>query len=96
MGSRAVVPRRLSTVGGVVKQILDTATVGEAPPDDGVVEPGMVVTVELFGDEETFLLGSREIADGSDSIDVYSEQSPLGAAIAAALLEVYDGLIADE
>ena len=64
-----------------LKQILDTAIVGEAPPDDGVVEPGMVVTVELFGDEETFLLGSREIADGSDSIDVYSEQSPLGEAI---------------
>ena len=63
------------------RQILDTAIVGEAPPDDGVVEPGMVVTVELFGDEETFLLGSREIADGSDSIDVYSEQSPLGGAI---------------
>ena len=63
-----------------LKQILDTAIVGEAPPDDGVVEPGMVVTVELFGDEETFLLGSREIADGSD-LQVFSEQSPLGAAI---------------
>ena len=64
-----------------LKQILDTATVGEAPPDDGVVEPGMVVTVEMFGEEETFLLGSREIADGSDTIQVYSEQSPLGGGI---------------
>jgi transcription elongation factor GreA len=62
-------------------QILQNATVGEAPPDDGVVEPGMVVTVELFGEEETFLLGSREIADGDDTLDVYSEQSPMGAAI---------------
>ncbi len=62
-------------------QILEKATVGEAPPDDGVVEPGMVVSVELFGEEETFLLGSREISDGSDSLDVYSEQSPLGGAI---------------
>ena len=61
-------------------QILDTAVVGEAPPDDGVVEPGMVVTVKMFGDEETFLLGSREISGESD-LDVYSEQSPLGAAI---------------
>ena len=34
----------------------------------------------MFGDEETFLLGSREIADGSD-LQVFSEQSPLGAAI---------------
>lgn len=64
-----------------LKQILENATVGEAPADDGIAEPGMVVTVEMFGDEETFLLGSREIADGSDDIDVYSEQSPLGAAI---------------
>ena len=39
----------------------------------------MLVTVELFGDEETFLLGSREIADGS--LQVFSEASPLGAAI---------------
>ena len=61
-------------------QILETAVVGEAPPDDGVVEPGMVVTVKMFGDEETFLLGSREISGESD-LDVYSEQSPLGAAI---------------
>ena len=62
-------------------QILQNATVGQAPPDDSVVEPGMVVTVEMFGDEETFLLGSREIADGDESLDVYSEQSPIGAAI---------------
>ncbi|GAA3606161.1 transcription elongation factor GreA [Marihabitans asiaticum] len=61
-------------------QILDTASVGDAPPDDGVVEPGMVVTVKMFGEEETFLLGSREIAGDSD-LDVYSEQSPLGGAI---------------
>nr|WP_157074858.1 transcription elongation factor GreA [Janibacter limosus] len=64
-----------------LKQILTTATVGEAPPDDGVVEPGMVITVEMFDEEETFLLGSREIADGSDTIQVYSEQSPLGGGI---------------
>ncbi|WP_435200072.1 transcription elongation factor GreA [Janibacter sp. GS2] len=64
-----------------LNQILQTATVGEAPPDDGIVEPGMVVSVEMFGDKETFLLGSREIADGDDSIDVFSEQSPMGAAI---------------
>ena len=34
----------------------------------------------MFGDTETFLLGSREIAGDAD-IDVYSEQSPLGEAI---------------
>ena len=61
-------------------QLLDSAKVGEAPPDDGVVEPGMVVTVDLAGEEMTFLLGSREIAGDSD-LDVYSEKSPLGVAI---------------
>ncbi len=60
-------------------QLLETAIIGETPPDDGVVEPGMLVTVEIFGDEETFLLGSREIAD--DGIQVFSEKSPIGAAV---------------
>ncbi|MEO6021490.1 MAG: transcription elongation factor GreA [Knoellia sp.] len=60
-------------------QLLENAIIGETPPDDGIVEPGMVVTVEMFGDTETFLLGSREIADGS--LQVYSEQSPIGSAV---------------
>jgi transcription elongation factor GreA len=60
-------------------QLLENAIIGETPADDGIVEPGMVVTVEIFGDEETFLLGSREIADGS--VQVYSEQSPIGSAV---------------
>lgn len=63
-------------------QLLDNVTVGQAPPDDGIVEPGMVVTVKLMGDKLTFLLGSREIADGSD-LEVYSEKSPLGKSILA-------------
>ena len=61
-------------------QLLENAVVGTKPADDGIVEPGMVVTVDMFGDEMVFLLGSREIADGSD-LEVYSEKSPLGAAI---------------
>ena len=32
-------------------QLLETATVGEAAEDDGIVGPGMVVTVDLLGDE---------------------------------------------
>lgn len=60
-------------------QLLENAIIGETPPDNGIVEPGMLVTVEIFGDEETFLLGSREIADGS--LQVYSEQSPIGSAV---------------
>lgn len=61
-----------------LEELLRTAVVGEAPPDDGIVEPGMVVTATVAGERMTFLIGSREVAEG---IDVYSEKSPLGAAL---------------
>ncbi|MPY11360.1 transcription elongation factor GreA [Arthrobacter bussei] len=61
-------------------QLLNDAHVGEAPADDGIVEPGMMVSAKIAGDVENFLLGSREVAGDTD-IDVYSEKSPLGAAI---------------
>ncbi|HKJ13114.1 MAG TPA: transcription elongation factor GreA [Ornithinimicrobium sp.] len=64
-----------------LQHLLDNATVGAAPTGEGAIEPGTVVTVEMFGDTEKFLIGSREITHGGDSIDVYSERSPLGAAI---------------
>ena len=60
--------------------LLRNAEVGHAPQSKGVVEPGTVITATIAGDEERFLIGSREIAGDSD-LDVYSEQSPLGAAI---------------
>lgn len=63
-----------------LQELLKTAKVGEAPPSRGVVEPGTVVTANIAGGEEVFLLGSREIAASSD-LDVYSEASPLGKAI---------------
>jgi transcription elongation factor GreA len=64
-----------------LRQLLEDAQVGEAPTSsDGSVTSGMVITVELAGDEETFLLGSREVAGDTD-LNVYSEKSPLGAAI---------------
>ena len=64
----------------VLTELLRHAVVGEAPQSSGVVEPGTVITANVLGDEETFLLGSREIVDDSD-LDVYSEGSPLGIAI---------------
>ncbi|MGF3053638.1 transcription elongation factor GreA [Microbacterium sp. YY-03] len=63
-----------------LEALLKSATVGEAPASRGVVEPGTVVTALIAGDEEVFLLGSREIGANS-SLDVYSEASPLGTAI---------------
>jgi transcription elongation factor GreA len=60
--------------------LLRTAEVGHAPESRGVVEPGTVITATIAGEENRFLIGSREIAGDSD-LDVYSEQSPLGTAI---------------
>ncbi|MDB1087006.1 transcription elongation factor GreA [Streptomyces sp. ACA25] len=63
-------------------QLLETAKVGEAPADDGIVEPGMVVTVAFDGDEDdtmTFLMASREFA--TSDIETYSPQSPLGVGL---------------
>lgn len=69
-----------------LQELLRNAQVGVAPADDGVVEPGMVVTVAFDGDDddkETFLLGSRE-EGAHGSLQVYSPQSPLGQAILGA------------
>lgn len=63
-----------------LQRLLKNAVVGESPKDDGVVEPGMVVTITMAGSERTFLLGNREIAEGTD-LEVFSSDSPLGAAI---------------
>jgi transcription elongation factor GreA len=66
-----------------LKQMLENAHIGTPPPAaDGKVGAGMVVTAEIAGDEMKFLLGSREIASGD--LDVYSEKSPLGAAVMGA------------
>jgi len=60
--------------------ILKHAHVGAEPVDASRVASGTIVTVHIHGDEERFLLGSREIAGGTD-LDVYSEHSPMGLAI---------------
>jgi transcription elongation factor GreA len=63
-----------------LEEILANSVVGDAPATHGVVEQGTVVTVLLNGSENTFLLGSAEIAEGSD-VTVYSPDSPIGQAI---------------
>jgi transcription elongation factor GreA len=61
--------------------IIQNAHVGEPPRTDGVVGPGMTVTVRFDSDDDevTFLLASRE--ESGSPIDVYSPRSPLGSAI---------------
>ena len=65
-----------------LEDMLRRAEVGETPPNDGIVEPGMVVTVD-FGDDdsEKFLLGARENLFDGDQLTVYSPQSAMGSAI---------------
>jgi transcription elongation factor GreA len=65
-----------------LRQLLDSAQVGTAPTQSGVAAPGTVVKIAFDGDEDDtleFLLGSRE--ESGTEIEVYSPQSPLGAAI---------------
>jgi len=64
-----------------LQHILASARVGEPPRTEGVVGPGMTVTVQFERDDEevTFLLASRE--ESGAPIDVYSPRSPLGSAI---------------
>jgi transcription elongation factor GreA len=73
-----------------IRQLTDMlrrAEVGDAPTNTDEVAPGTQVTIAFDGDEsdtDTFVLGSRELLGLDDSVDatnVYSPQSPLGAAI---------------
>jgi transcription elongation factor GreA len=66
--------------------MLENAQVGETPVGSDEVVPGVSVTIYYDDDPEdtdTFLLGSRELVGLDDSVDVevFSPQSPLGAAI---------------
>ncbi len=63
-----------------LKHLLATSKVGAAPESNGVVEPGTLVTAVIAGGEDTFVVGNREIAKDSE-YSVYSEHSPIGAAI---------------
>lgn len=74
-----------------LRELLANAVVGEDPPDDGIAEPGMVLTIRYddTGDEETFLLGLRDAEhtdhdSNPDDLEVYSPLSPLGAALTGA------------
>ena len=69
-----------------LQDMLRRAEVGEAPANADEVSPGTRITIAFDGDEsdtDTFVLGSRELLGLDDSVDtnVYSPQSPLGAAI---------------
>lgn len=65
-----------------IEEILADSVVGEAPKSHGVVEQGTLITLTLNGGEQTFLLGSAEMA--GPGVEVYSPDSPIGQAILGA------------
>ncbi|MBW3604898.1 MAG: transcription elongation factor GreA [Actinobacteria bacterium] len=62
--------------------MLQRAQVGKAPAGDVVSGGSVVTTVDADGDEETFLIGSRE--DRTTGLTVVSTDSPLGRALVGA------------
>lgn len=72
---------------GTIRQLDEVLLRADTTPaaDDGIVKPGMTVTYKFAGDSddevETFVLGAREMEEFTDGVQVYSPQSPLGAAI---------------
>jgi transcription elongation factor GreA len=67
-------------------ELIRSAAVHE-PPDDGVAEPGMVLTVRYAGEDatETFLMADREGAAVDGDLEICSPQSPLGRALLGAV-----------
>lgn len=68
-----------------LQELLLDPVVGDAPPDDGIAEPGMLLTVRYPEDSEpeTFLLAHREEGAHPD-VEICSPDSPLGQALAGA------------
>jgi transcription elongation factor GreA len=64
-----------------LEALLRDAHIGE-PPDADRVRPGLIVDLDVDGDRETYLLGSRE--DSHDEHEILSAESPMGRAIAGA------------
>ena len=66
----------------VLKHLLEHAQIGAPEAHEDEVAHGKVVTVRFvdLGEEETFLLGSREEAAHA-TVEVYSPTSPLGQAV---------------
>lgn len=67
-----------------LQELLNTAKVGEAPKQHGIALPGSVVTVIYDGDattRETFLIATRQEIVSDGKLEVYSPNSPIGAAL---------------
>ena len=64
-----------------LEELLSTASTAPSP-DDQEVSAGKLVTYRYAGDdEEQFVLGARGVAEDHSGVEVYSPESPLGAAL---------------
>ena len=64
-----------------IEALLDRAVIGERVSADEVAA-GVVVVLDVAGDEETYLVGSRE--DRHPELDVLSTESPMGQSVLGA------------
>ncbi|MDX1511050.1 MAG: transcription elongation factor GreA [Nitriliruptorales bacterium] len=64
-----------------LEHLLETAVIG-TPTNVDAVQPGLVVTLDVEGDVETWYVGSREDSVGDH--DILSADSPMGSAIMGA------------
>jgi transcription elongation factor GreA len=64
-----------------LQALLRDARIGE-PQDTDEVRQGLVVVLDIAGDEETYLVGSRE--DEHPELDILSASSPMGEAVLGA------------
>jgi transcription elongation factor GreA len=66
-----------------LQELLQNPLVGEDRPDDGVAEPGMMLTIRYEDDQETetFLLAHYEEGAYPEGIMICSPDSPLGRAL---------------
>ncbi|TCK26309.1 GreA/GreB family elongation factor [Pseudonocardia endophytica] len=66
-----------------LQELLQNPVVGQDPPDDGVAEPGMVLTIRYEDDQETetVLLAHHEEGAYPAGLVICSPDSPLGMAL---------------
>ncbi|MGD9985601.1 GreA/GreB family elongation factor [Pseudonocardia sp.] len=66
-----------------LQELLQNPLVGQAPPDDGVAEPGMLLTIRYEDDQETetFLLAHNEDGAYPPDLMICSLESPLGSSL---------------
>jgi transcription elongation factor GreA len=64
-----------------IEALLEQAVIG-VQESAAAVAPGVIVVLDVDGDEETYLVGSRE--DRHPELDVLSAESPMGQAVLGA------------